>query len=281
MMPMNALRPVLTAVLIAAVLGLPPAEARKHKAKSGGGGAYITARGAVLVDASSGRRLFAKNADMRILPASTTKVMTALLVLEKLSLDDEVTVSQAATLVPPSRLNLRPGEKYKVQELLYGLLLNSANDASIVLAEAVAGSEANFVDQMNARARQLGATNTHFVNSNGLPSGTTQYSTANDMYLIFREALKKDFFRQAITFKYKVIHSQEGREIGLKSHNKILFKDWKKDVYGKTGYTRAARSCFVGYTQRGKDTLIIAVFGCSKRWQDIQRIIEHYGRVDL
>ena len=134
---------------------------------------------------------------------------------------------------------------------------------------------------MNDRAKQLGAYNTKFANSNGLPSQTQQYSTASDMALIFREALKKDFFRQAIAYKYKVIYAQDGRRIDLKSHNKILFKDWKRNVYGKTGYTRAARSCFVGYTQRGNDTLIVAVFGCSKRWQDIQRIIERYGRMDL
>lgn len=254
-----------------------PAYAAKKKPR----GFYTTARSAVLYNGTTGKKVFVKNADKRILPASTTKVMTALLVLEKLSLDDTVTVSERATYVQPSRLNLRPGEKYKVQDLLYGLLLNSANDASVVLAEAVAGSEWKFVQMMNDRARQLGARNTKFANSNGLPSKAAQYSSAYDMFLMFRAALKYDFFRQAITLKYKNIYSTDGRQINLKSHNKMLFKGWKKEVYGKTGYTRAAKSCFVGYTQRGKDTLIIAVFGCTKRWDDIQRIIEHYGGVDL
>jgi D-alanyl-D-alanine carboxypeptidase (penicillin-binding protein 5/6) len=268
---------LLAAVLVSSVLVLPPAEAAKRKSHS----PYVTARGAVLINATTGKRLFAKNADTRILPASTTKIMTALLVLEKLSLDDYVTVSEAATHVQPSRLNLQPGEKYRVRDLLYGILLNSANDAAIVLAEAVAGSEPAFVNMMNARAQQLGANNTKFANSNGLPSRTPQYSTAYDMHLIFKEALSKDFFREAITYKYKIIYSQDGRKLALKSHNKILFKGWRKSVYGKTGYTRAAQSCFVGYTQRGKDTLIVAVFGCHKRWQDIQRIIERFGKVDL
>ena len=233
------------------------------------------------MDATNGKRLFSKNADKTILPASTTKVMTALLVLEKLSLNDYVTVSERAIGMQPSKLNLRAGEQYKVSDLLYGLLLNSANDASVVLAEAVAGSEWQFVQMMNQRARQLGAKNTRFANSNGLPSREMQYSSAYDMYLIFREALKKNFFRSAIELRYKTIYSRSGRQINLKSHNKILFKGWKKSVYGKTGYTRAARSCFVGYAQRGTHTLIITVFGCTKRWDDIQRVIERYGGVDL
>ncbi len=260
------------------ILVLPsPAHAAKKKSR----GFYVTARSAVLYNGTNGKKIFSKNSDKRILPASTTKVMTALLVLEKLSLDDTVTVSERATYVQPSRLNLRPGEKYKVRDLLYGLLLNSANDASVVLAEAVAGSEWKFAQMMNERARKLGARNTRFTNSNGLPSKSAQYSSAYDMSLMLFTALKHDFFRQAITLRYKTIYSVDGRQINLKSHNKILFKGWKKEVYGKTGYTRAAKSCFVGYTQRGKDTLIIAVFGCTKRWEDIQRVIERYGGVDL
>lgn len=242
---------------------------------------YVSARGAVLMDAGRGKSLYAKNSRTRLLPASTTKVMTALLVLEKLGLDDYVTVSTRAVGMQPSKLNMRPGDKYKVRDLLYGILLNSANDASVALAEAVAGSEWKFVQMMNERARRLGAKNTKFANPNGLPSKASQYSTAHDMALIFREALKKDFFRQAIKMKYKTIYSRNGRRHYLKSHNKMLFKDWKKNVYGKTGYTRAARSCFVGYVQKGKRPLIVAVFGCSRRWDDIHRIIERYGGVDL
>lgn len=254
-----------------------PAEAAKKSARK----FYVTARGAVLVDGSNGKILFSKNAHKKILPASTTKVMTALLVLEKLSLDNYVTVSNRATGMQPSKLNLRAGEQYRVRDLLYGVLLNSANDASVVLAEAVAGSEWEFVSMMNQRAKRLGATNTKFANSNGLPSKSTQYSTAHDMYLIFREALKKNFFRETIKLRYKSIYSSNGRRINLRSHNKILFKGWKRPLYGKTGYTRAAKSCFVGYVQKGSRPMIIAVFGCTKRWEDIYRVVEKYGGIDL
>ncbi|MBP6342870.1 MAG: D-alanyl-D-alanine carboxypeptidase [Candidatus Omnitrophica bacterium] len=259
------------------LLTAAPSEAAKKKAR----GFYVSARGAVLMDVNSGKKLFSKNADTRVLPASTTKVMTALLVLEKLPLDGYVSVSQRSTGVQPSKINVRPGEQYKVRDLLFAILLNSANDASVVLAEAVAGSEWEFVKMMNRRARQLGAKNTKFANSNGLPSREAQYTSAYDMYLIFRAALKKPFFRDAVKIKYKTIYSRGGRKIYLKSHNKMLFKGWKKGVYGKTGYTRAARSCFVGYTQKGKRPLIIAVFGCTKRWDDIYRVLERYGGVDL
>jgi D-alanyl-D-alanine carboxypeptidase len=98
---------------------------------------------------------------------------------------------------------------------------------------------------------------------------------------MFREALKKQFFREAIKIKYITIHSQGDRKINLKSHNNALFKGWKKSVYGKTGYTTAAKACFVGYVEKGQEILIIAVFGCSHRWDDVKYILEHYGGVDL
>lgn len=265
---------VIVVVLLAFI---PPANAaKKTKPKS-----YVSARSAVLVDGSNGKIIFSKDANKQILPASTTKVMTALLVLEKLPLDSYVTVSERAAGMQPSKLYLKAGEQYRVRDLLYGVLLNSGNDASVVLAEAVAGSEWDFVQLMNQRAGQLGARNTKFVNSSGLPSKAVQYSTAYDMSLIFRQALKNGFFRQTITMRYKSIYSKSGRRINLKSHNKMLFKSWKKTIFGKTGYTRAAKSCFVGHVAKGNKSLIVAVFGCTKRWDDIYRIVERYGGVDL
>lgn len=246
-----------------------------------GGKYHVTCKSVIFSDSTKVKRLYGKNVHGRVLPASTTKVMTALLVMEKLPLGEYLTVSSRATLAAPSKINLKPGEKYKVSDLLYATLINSANDASIVLAEAVAGSEEKFVNMMNARARKLGAKHTRFANSNGLPTKATQYTTAYDMYLIFRAALKHGFFKNAIKFKYKTIASRAGRKIGLKSHNKILFKGWKQNVYGKTGYTRAARACFVGTVQKGDSTLIIGVFGCPKRWEDIKHVVSRYGGVAL
>ena len=229
-------------------------------------------------------RYYGKDVNRKVTPASTVKVMTALLALERLPLNQKIKVSYRATLPQPSKLDVKSGEQYTVENLLYAILLKSANDAAVVLAEGVAGSEAKFVQLMNERARELGAKNTHFVNPNGLPSAKEQqYTTAYDMYLIFREAAKHPFFRNALTLKYKTIQSTAGREIKLKSHNKMLFMGWKSNVWGKTGWTRHAGACFVGYIPRGKDQdmCIIALFGATDRWNDIKYIIEHYGGIDL
>ena len=241
----------------------------------------MTANTALLWDPASNQRYFDLGADREVFPASTTKVLTALLVLENLPLDKYVTVSEHATQVPQTKLGLRAGETYRVRDLLYGLILKSANDAAVALAEAVAGSEGKFVDMMNARARQIGAMHSHFANPHGLPSAGPQFTTASDMALIFNQALKNDFFRQAITYKYLVICSKDGRRCFLKSHNKTLFLNWKQHVFGKTGFTFEAQSCFVGYIPKGNDILIIAVYGCRKRWTDMKYIIEHYGHIDL
>jgi D-alanyl-D-alanine carboxypeptidase (penicillin-binding protein 5/6) len=244
-------------------------------------GYAVSANSAIFSNSTKAVRYYGKDVHKRVIPASTTKVMTALLVLEKLSLNATVTVSQRAASAQPTKIDAQPGEKFKVRDLMYAILLKSANDAAIVLAEAVAGSEPEFVQMMNTRARQLGCKNTRFANSNGLPTKATQYTTAYDMYLIFREALKHPFFKAAIKMKHYTIHSSSGRQIRLKSHNKILFFDWKQKVYGKTGWTRSAGSCFVGYITKGKDTCIIAVFGAARRWDDIKYIVSRHGGIAL
>ena len=271
---------VLCLVLAVSALCPYPVDAgKKAKAKPA-----MTCKSVIFSNSTKGKRLFGKDVERKVLPASTVKIMTALLVLERLPLDRYVTVGAAATNVQPTKLNLVPGERYKVGDLLYAILLKSANDARVVLAEAVAGSAEKFVDLMNQRARQLGARNTKFVNSNGLPTSSkdrAQYTTAYDMYLIFLKALKHSFFREAIKRKYKTIYSSAGREIALKSHNKILFSGWKKEIYGKTGYTRAAGTCFVGTLNDGGNTLVIGVFGCNDRWGYIKKIVSKYGGVEL
>lgn len=261
---------------VSALLSAPSLAAKKKRFSG------ISARSAIFSNATKGIRYYGKKVHMKVLPASTAKVMTALIVLERLPLDKVVTVSRRASSAPPSKIAAQPGEKFYVRELLYALLLKSANDASIALAEAVAGSEWEFVQLMNKRAKRLGATNTRFANSSGLPTkGAKQWTTAYDMYLIFKEAMKHTFFKTVIKHRYKNIKSLSGRVFKLKSHNKILFQDWKRKVYGKTGWTRTARSCFVGYVMKGQDVCIIAVFGCSRRWSDIKYIISKYGGIPL
>ncbi len=277
---LKALRVSLIAIFMVTLLSPPQSEAYRFLYRHRGP-YHVTANTALLWDPASNQRYFDLGADREVFPASTTKILTALLVLENLPLDKYVTVSEHATQVPQTKLGLRAGESYRVRDLLYGLLLKSANDAAVVLAEAVGGSEGKFVDMMNAKAQQLGAVHSHFANPHGLPSAGTQYTTASDMALIFTQALKNGFFRQAITFKYLVIYSRAGRRCFLKSHNKILFSNWKRLVFGKTGWTIEAQSCFVGYIPKGNDILVIAVYGCHRRWTDMKYIIEHYGGINL
>lgn len=241
----------------------------------------VSAKAAIFSNSTQVVRYYGKNVHTRVPPASTTKVMTALLAIEHLSLDKVITVSVAATRPEPSKLYLKAGEKFKVRDLIYAILMKSSNDASVVLAEAVSGSEKQFVQLMNSKARKIGAKHTRFANSNGLPSKTKQYSTPYDMYLIFRYALRYPFFRDVIKRKYKTIKSVNGRTFKLKSHNKILFKGWKRNLYGKTGWTRAAKQCFVGYIPKGDDICIIALFGATNRWNDIKHIVSKYGGIGL
>jgi len=244
-------------------------------------GYTVSANSVIFSNSTKVVRYYGKDVHKRVIPASTTKVMTALLVLEKLSLNDTVTASSRAASAQPTKIDVRPGEKFKVRDLLYAILMKSANDAAIVLAEAVAGSEWQFVQMMNARAKQLGCKQTRFMNANGLPTKQAQYTTAYDMYLIFRAALKHPFFKGAIKQKYHTIRSLSGRTIRLTSHNKILFFDWKRKIYGKTGWTRSAGACFVGYVTKGNDICIIAIFGAPRRWDDIKHIISRYGGIPL
>lgn len=274
------LRLFLVVILIATLLAPSDAFARRYKRKKHRR-IYPVATAALLWDGNANRPLYEKNATLRIYPASTTKIMTALLVLEKLPLNKAVTASFASTQVPETKLGIRVNEQYVVSDLLYAILLKSANDAANVLAEAVAGSQENFVTLMNARAKQIGAYNTRFSNAHGLPSATVQYSTAKDMALIMESALKNPVFRRIISYKYRIVYSKDGRRFFLKSHNRSLFLNWKKDVDGKTGYTRQAQSCFVGFMEHQGRLLIVAVFDSRKRWQDVKFIIERYGKIDL
>ena len=249
--------------------------------------AYADERYASLVlDAESGVILHQENAGKLRYPASLTKMMTLYLVFDalergKLTMNQKLPVSSRAASQSPSKLGLKQGQKVAVKDLVLGVIIKSANDAAGVLAEAVAGSEKNFVDMMNQKAWNLGARDTHFANPHGLPSRGSQYTTAKDMALIFKEALKDPFFQRAITFKYRILYSKEGRRHFLKSHNKSLFLNWRYDVFGKTGYTQQAQSCFVGYVKRGNETFIVDVFGTRKRWDYLKWLIEHNARINL
>jgi D-alanyl-D-alanine carboxypeptidase (penicillin-binding protein 5/6) len=231
-------------------------------------GPEVSARSFVIMDAKTGKILLALKPQLFLPPASTLKVMTAMAVVEHLKLDDKVTVSHYAASAPPSKLGIKPGETYTVRDLLYALLLPSANDAARALAEKVSGSESAFAHQLTQEVRQWGAYRTTCATANGLPADN-QYSTAQDLALMFRRAMRNPELAKIMSTKYHTI--QGDRE--LRNHNRFLFTT-PLAVGGKTGYTRASKHTYVGLFKNGDHEIIVAMMGSTKKWADLRPLIE-------
>jgi D-alanyl-D-alanine carboxypeptidase (penicillin-binding protein 5/6) len=234
----------------------------------------IKSRAAVVMDATTGRVLYAKNPELRLLPASTTKLMTALVVVERAKLSDVTTVSSRAAGQPASRVGLKTGEKFTLENLLYGALMKSGNDAAVALAEAVGGTEEHFVELMNLKAAAIGAYDTHFVNANGLPE-PGQYITAYDLAKIMRQAIKYPVLQAILGTRVTQVSTEGGKQIRVRNTNKLLWSD--DDVLGgKTGYTRKARHCFVCAGERNNGTIIVALLGEPYRdllWKESEELM--------
>lgn len=234
----------------------------------------IQSRAAVVMDATTGRVLYAKNPELRLLPASTTKLMTALVVIERAKLTDVVTVSRRAASAPPTKAGLKAGDKVTIETLLYAALMKSANDAAVALAEGVAGSVEEFVALMNMKALAIGANNTHYINANGLP-GEGQYITAYDLSKIMRYAIKYPVLKEILGTRITEIATEAGKTMFIRNTNKLLWSD--EDVLGgKTGYTNKARHCFVCAGEKGNETLIVALLGSPRRdllWKESEELM--------
>ena len=205
----------------------------------------IHAYSAILIDAASGQVLYETNADKALPMASTTKIMTALLFGEHVRDTDIITASPNACAVSDSSIHLLPGERMSGNDLLHAILMRSANDGCVAAAEHIAGSEAAFVDMMNARAAELGATHTHFANTNGLPD-PDHYTSARDLALIARAAMQEPRIRAIVrTTYYKIHRSLNWRDVHLKNHSHFLGHFPGADGI-KTGWTHAAGHCYVG-----------------------------------
>jgi D-alanyl-D-alanine carboxypeptidase (penicillin-binding protein 5/6) len=234
----------------------------------------IQSRAAVVMDAITGKVLYAKNPDRCLMPASTTKLMTALVVLEHARLNDVVTVSRRAANTVPTKIGLKEGDKVMVETLLYATLMRSANDAAVALAEAVAGTEEEFVKRMNKKAVAIGADNTRFINANGLP-GRGQQITAYDLSKIMREAIQHPVLKEILNTRVTEVSTQTGKTIFIKNTNMLLWSD-KDIVGGKTGYTREAKHCFVCAGERASETIIVALLGAPRRdvlWKESEDLM--------
>ncbi len=228
----------------------------------------VSAKSYVIMDAKSGQILLSCNPQLFCPPASTLKVMTAMSVVEHLKLDDKVPVSAYAAAAPASKIQIKAGETYTVRDLLYALLLSSANDAARALAERESGCEEAFASQLTREVRQWGAYRTTLATANGLPADN-QFTTAQDLALMFRRAMGIPELATIMGTKYYTI--QGDRE--LRNHNRFLFTT-PLAVAGKTGFTRAARHTYVGMFQNGDKAIIVAMMGSKKNWADLRPLIE-------
>ena len=240
----------------------------------------VVAQSAAVVDSYSGDFLFAKNENAKQYPASSTKILTALIVIESGDLDHLVTVDLADTKVEPSSLGLKPGEQYTRRQLLFGLLLKSANDVAMALARDNAGSVSAFAEKMNLRAAQLGATFSHFANPHGLHD-PNHYTTAHDLVLIGRAAMQQPLFREIVSTVYYTWRAPSGQIDQLRNHNRLL-RHFAGCNGLKTGYTRIAQQVLVSSALRGGHEVISVVLHTDKPgiWDDSKALLS-YGLIKL
>ncbi len=246
----------------------------------------VAAQGAVLVDGDTGRVLWGKNEQKPLTMASTTKIMTAILVLEEGNLDDMVTVSQRAAKSPQVRMNLTAGEQVRQEDLLYAMMLKSYNDAAVALAEHIGGSVEGFCEKMTQKAKEIGAEDTVFGSPNGLDSHLSfqeHHSTAKDMALIACYALKNPKFVEIINTPSVTLPMKggEGKEYFITNQDRFL-QEYEGAMGVKTGFTNKAGQCFVGAAKRGDVTLVTTVLasgwgteGKEQKWKDTKALMDY------
>lgn len=230
---------------------------------------HISAQSAILYDCTANRILFEKDCRRQSLIASTTKIMTALVVLENCALDELVTVAPEAEGVEGSSIYLRAGEQLSVEDLLLGLMLQSGNDAAVALAIHCAGSVEGFAAKMNYLAEKLEMTGSHFMNPNGLDA-EGHYSTAYDLAILTRYALENEDFARIVSTKTATLAGNRC----VTNHNKLL---WRYDgcIGVKTGYTRAAGRILVSAAERDGRRLAVVTIGDGDDWNDHQRLLDY------
>ncbi|MDR2358055.1 MAG: D-alanyl-D-alanine carboxypeptidase [Oscillospiraceae bacterium] len=227
-----------------------------------GGTLNIPVRSAIVVEKETGTVIYEKDADAKREPASVTKVMTILLIVEAIeagviALDDIVTTSAYAQSMGGSQIYLEEGERMTVHDMLKAIVVVSANDAAAAMAEYLSGSEAVFAERMDERARQLGMTNTHFTNSSGLLDDTAHVTTARDVAIMSRELIKHDIVKQYTTIW---MDSVRGGEFGLTNTNKLI-RSYSGATGLKTGYTSRAGHCLAATASRDGVEYIAVVLG--------------------
>ncbi len=233
----------------------------------------VSAHAAALIDADSGRILWAKNADEQMSMASTTKIMTALVAIENADIKDEVVIPAKAVGVEGSSVCLKEGEILTLEELLYAMLLESANDAAAAIAIHVGGSIEDFALMMNERAGQMGLESTSFANPHGLDA-VGHYTTARELGLIAAEALKNsDFAKMVSTYRHQIPFGKESRRY-LLNHNKML-KLYDGAIGVKTGFTKKSGRCLVSAAERDGLRLVAVTLNAPNDWSDHRAMLDY------
>ena len=243
-----------------------------------GGNIGISAGQAILIEGDTGRVLYEKCADQKAYPASTTKIMTALVTLEVLERYDspigqKVTVPASAQGVEGSSIYLEAGEKISVEDLLYGLMLVSGNDAAEALAEIIGGGRENFVAMMNDRAEELGCDGTHFTNPSGL-FDEDHYTTVRDMAIIAREAMKNDVFRKIVASPSRKAERSMSEYIGFINKNKTI-RQYEGGNGIKIGYTQSSGRTLVASATREGRTMIAVVMSAPDWFEEAYRLMDY------
>jgi len=271
------MRKIMTFILIVVLLSFTV-----HEAKAQSSPPNIYADGVVLMDAATGEILYSKNMDTQYPPASTTKIMTALLTLENANLDDVVTVGKNPPLIDGSKIYLFEDEKLTVKDLLYALLLRSANDAALTLAEHISGSSEEFAKLMNKRALELGCSNTNFVNPSGLYDDMHR-TTARDLALIMKELIKhEEYIKISTTSMYYIQPTNKSKEKRpLWNENRLIQKSsnyyYEGCEAGKTGYTIQSKHSYVAVASRNGIKLIAVLLHDSNKayWSDARKLFDY------
>ena len=254
----------------------------------------LNAKAAVIMDAESGKILYEKSKDQKMPNASTTKILTCLYILKHCDLDQMAEVSKNAAMQPKVRLGVREGEKYKVKDLLYGLMLESYNDCAVVLAEHAEGSVEKFEKRMNQMAENIGTLNTHFVTPNGLDGIDKKgrhETTAQDLAKIMARCIKNQQFLEITqTKQYTFTDGSRKRRFICNNHNALL-SSMQGVISGKTGYTSKAGYCYVGAVKQKNMTMTFSVLASgwpphkTYKWKDVRKLVQyatdHYERREI
>lgn len=245
-------------------------------------GPKIICETGIVMDLDTGEILYAKGIDEKRAPASITKIMTAMLAIEKVPLDTKITFTNEVNNIEPgsTHIGIKPGETLTMEESLYAILLGSANEVSSGVAEYIGGTVQNFVDMMNEKAKELGCKNTHFVNANGLYDDN-HYTTARDMALIAKAAFQNETFRNIVKTPYYIIPPTNitPEERWINNHHRMLTEGgihYEGCLGGKTGYTEKAGNTLVTYAERNSMRLVCVVLkGTTEYYNDTKNLLDY------